>query len=222
VAAFSKVVLELLAAGAPSTLVEKASSALTDEIAHAKLSFAIARLYAGESQYFEPSKFPLTSAGSQALVESAGDRTKLASSTAREGCIEETLSAIDLTEKASRADDALVRDVLVSIARDEARHAGLAWATVAWALREDASIWPSVVESFESGLKVVQRNQQGEAAEQRRSVGESVLAVWVQSIGSGQGLSFDSTLAIPGLSPLSHSLLLDIVHEFDLISGSML
>src|SRR5436190_13763000 len=52
----------------------------------------------------------------------------------REGCIGETVAALEAREALARASDPAVRAVLARIARDEARHAELAWRTVAWAL----------------------------------------------------------------------------------------
>ena len=54
--------------------------------------------------------------------------------TIREGCIGETLAALEATEAAANATDPAVRAVLVQIAADEERHALLAFRYVAWAI----------------------------------------------------------------------------------------
>jgi hypothetical protein len=64
VASFSRVSLELLAAGAPSELVELAHRAALDEVHHAQLCFTLASAYAGEDT--APGPFPLGKRGSPA------------------------------------------------------------------------------------------------------------------------------------------------------------
>jgi hypothetical protein len=49
-----------------------------------------------------------------------------------EGCVGETFGALLLTWQAERAEDPRVRRALAAIARDEARHAALAWEVWAW------------------------------------------------------------------------------------------
>jgi len=57
-----------------------------------------------------------------------------------EGCIGETLAALDAGEGASSATDPHVRAALSTIARDEARHAELAWRFLDWALAQRPSL----------------------------------------------------------------------------------
>ena len=128
VAAFSRFSLELLAVGAPSDLVALAHEAALDEVRHARACFALASAYLGEQ--VEPAQFPF--AGS---VEVSSDLADVAARAVREGCVGETLAAALAAEQAARASDTAVRDVLAGIAEDEARHAELAWRTVAWAIK---------------------------------------------------------------------------------------
>jgi hypothetical protein len=128
VASFSRASLALLAAGAPADLVEDTHRAALDEVRHAQLCFALASAYGGEA--IAPGPFPLggevrVSAGFAALVES----------TVEEGCLGETVAAVIAAEQLARAVDPAVRAALARIAADEARHAELAWRTVAWAVR---------------------------------------------------------------------------------------
>jgi hypothetical protein len=51
----------------------------------------------------------------------------------REGCVGETLGAIEAADAAAGCENPAVRDVLTRIAQDEAAHAALAWRTVQWA-----------------------------------------------------------------------------------------
>ncbi len=129
VASFARVSLELLAVGAPGDLVELAHRAALDEIVHARLCFALASAYAGES--VAPGAFPL---GAEVCV--GASLAEVAASTFAEGCVGETVAAVVAAEQLARATDPAVREALARIAADEARHAELAWRTVAWALRE--------------------------------------------------------------------------------------
>ncbi len=127
VASFARFSLALLAAGAPAELVTLAHRAALDEVRHAQLCFALASAYAGES--VGPGPFPVGE-----RVEVGGGLAALAASTVREGCVGETVAAVVAAEQLARATDPAVRAALTRIADDEARHAELAWRTVAWAL----------------------------------------------------------------------------------------
>src|SRR5262249_20073191 len=87
VAAFGRLALELMAAGAPAELVTRAHQAALDEVRHARLCFALASAYAGAP--VGPGAFPF--AGS---VEVVADLAAIAARTAREGCIGETLASV--------------------------------------------------------------------------------------------------------------------------------
>ena len=131
-----------MAVGAPAELVAAAHQAALDEVRHARLCFALAEGYRGVP--VAPSPFPF-----DGHVTVSADLAALAASTAREGCIGETLSALIATEQLAHATDPAVRRALEIIARDESRHAELAWRTVAWALEEgDARVRMAVVEVF--------------------------------------------------------------------------
>jgi hypothetical protein len=131
VASFARFALDLMAVGAPAELVEDAHRAAIDEVKHARLSFALAAAYGGEE--IAPGPFPVapptTSDGAATLLS-------LAVATAAEGCVDETIQAVLAEERAARATDPAVRAALETIAADEARHAELAWRTVAWAVCE--------------------------------------------------------------------------------------
>jgi hypothetical protein len=139
VASFARFSLELLAAGAPSDLVAAAHEAALDEIEHARLCFALASAYAGMD--VAPGPFPL---GGQ--VRLGAGLAGLAASTVVEGCVGETVAAVIAAEQLARATDPAARAALARIAADEARHAELAWRTVAWALRAGGSEVMAAVE----------------------------------------------------------------------------
>jgi hypothetical protein len=128
VASFGRFALELLAVGAPSELIEQAHQAAIDEVRHARLCLGLASAYAGAT--VAPARFPF-----DGRVEVDANLATVAARAAREGCIGETLAAIQAAEQLAHAEDPAVRAALAVIAEDEARHAELAWRTVAWALR---------------------------------------------------------------------------------------
>lgn len=127
IAAFARFLLQLLNAGAPAELVEAAASALADETRHARLCFAAASHYAGG---------PI---GPGVLdVSGSLDEPGLANAlltALREGCVDETVAAIEAAEAAAHAEDPVIRAMLERISTDETRHAELAWRFAAWALR---------------------------------------------------------------------------------------
>lgn len=128
VASFSRFSLDLMAAGAPADLVEAAHLAALDEIRHTRLCLALASVYRGAA--IEPG--PLACDGALPVI---ADLPALAAAAAREGCVGETIAAVIAAEQLAAATDPAVREALAVIARDEARHAELAFRTVAWAIR---------------------------------------------------------------------------------------
>src|SRR4051812_37235819 len=89
IASFSVFALQLLAVGAPASLVEGAHRAALDEGEHAKLAFRLASRYAGEP--LAPGPLPL----GDIAVALGSDLEALATSTAREGCVGETVGAVE-------------------------------------------------------------------------------------------------------------------------------
>ena len=139
VASFARFSLALLAAGAPAELVEQSHRAALDEVRHARLCFALASAYAGTA--IAPGPFPL---GGEVQVGTS--LAAVAASTVEEGCIGETVAALVAAEQLSVATDPAVRAALAVIAADEARHAELAWRTVAWAVQTGGDVVRAAVE----------------------------------------------------------------------------
>jgi hypothetical protein len=141
IAAFARFALQLLALGAPADLVEAANAAIAEETAHARLAFAVASAFAGRAL----SPGPLS-------IDGALEATSLEDvvvATIREGCIGETVSAVQATEALSYVTDPALRQVLARIADDETRHAQLAWRFVQWALEiGDAELRSAVRAEF--------------------------------------------------------------------------
>jgi hypothetical protein len=130
VAAFARFVLQLLGLGAPAELIADATSAMQDEVRHAQDCFRLARRYAAHDA--GPGPLPLEGAfASTELCE-------VIVGTVLEGCIGETVAAIEAAEALQHCADPAARSVLARIAADETRHAELAWRCVAWALERAA------------------------------------------------------------------------------------
>jgi hypothetical protein len=124
VAAFARFTLHLLALGAPPDLILASQQATADETTHARCAFALASAYGARP------------VGPDALaLDGAMDGFDLASFVTTllcEGCIGETVAAIEAREALDHARDPAVRAILATVADDEQRHAELAWRTLAW------------------------------------------------------------------------------------------
>lgn len=125
VAAFARFTLQLLGLGAPMELVERSNAAQADETAHTSMAFALASAYAGSS--LGPSALDLAGA----LPEL--DLRRVLADTIREGCVGETLAAVEAEHASKLARDPMLREALERVAADETRHAELAWRFVRWA-----------------------------------------------------------------------------------------
>lgn len=148
IASFSLFALALLSVGAPPGLIEGAHKAAMDEVDHAKLAFRLASRFAGQS--LAPGPLPMADTG--ALGSSIEE---LAVSTAREGCVGETVGAVEARAALVRATDDEVRRVLGVVERDESAHAELAWQTVRWAIdRGGGSVRDAVAAAFRHELEV--------------------------------------------------------------------
>jgi hypothetical protein len=115
--AFEDLARELEAFGAPRSLSRRALIAARDEARHARV---VGRL-AGGTPTVRQRKLP-----PRGLVAFAVEN-------ARAGCVLETFAALEARHAATIATDAAFRRRMGPIARDEARHAELAYAVDAWA-----------------------------------------------------------------------------------------
>ncbi len=141
VAAFARFTLQLLALGAPPGLVADAQAAALDELEHARLCFGLASAYAGRP--LGPGPLPVDGALADMSLEGAVLTAVV------EGCVGETLAALEAAEAREWAREGAARDALSVIVGDEARHAELAWRFVAWGLeRGGAPLRAAVGEAF--------------------------------------------------------------------------
>jgi hypothetical protein len=98
-----------------------------DEVEHARACFGLAARYSA----LERGPAPLSAAG----VQVAASLWHAALAAFHEGCVAETVAALQARASLERARDPEVRRALTRIAADEARHAELAWRFVAWAMQ---------------------------------------------------------------------------------------
>ncbi|MBX3231010.1 MAG: ferritin-like domain-containing protein [Labilithrix sp.] len=127
--AFADLAARLRELGAPRALIERAEEARRDEVRHAALARELAARHGGEV------KTPVV-----AHAAAPGDALAFAIENAVEGCVREAFGAVVSAFQAANAADPRIRTAFASIARDEARHAELAFAIDGWlAARLDAA-----------------------------------------------------------------------------------
>jgi hypothetical protein len=112
---------ELHALGAPRRLQRRALASAGDEVRHARVMSALARRHGGVPAPVRVERRPLRPLEEVALENAV------------EGCVRETYGALVATWQASVAPDRRVRAAMARIARDETRHAELAWDVMRWA-----------------------------------------------------------------------------------------
>ena len=181
IAAFARFALQLLSLGAPPQLVERTQAAMADETHHTRLAFALASRYAGAGLG------PGVLRTDDALL--AGSEEQILRLTIREGCIGETVAAMEAAEALEGARDEAVRDVLKTVATDEAKHAELAWQFLKWR----ASIDPV-------GVAVVLREELSRAmtsAATGESSAESIARTDAANDGDGDALRAHGMLDEP-------------------------
>lgn len=148
VPAFAAFTIALMSNNAPPELVQDALSAAQDEVRHAMTSFEVASLLLGETM--EPGPMPPSS------LSFDHDVKALAVAAAKEGCVDETLSAlvaglevdfeIEQNPNISEQTKAILKEKMRTIALEETNHSGLAWRTVRWACSVDPDACKAVQE----------------------------------------------------------------------------
>lgn len=145
IAAFARFSLQLLSLGAPAELVESCTRAIADETAHARVCFELASRYGGAA--VGPTALPLDGCLD---VSSLDEIVEL---TIAEGCVGETLAALEAAEAAEQASDATVRAALLRIAADERNHAELAFRFVRWAVTSHPRLLARVEAAFAAHVR---------------------------------------------------------------------
>lgn len=132
VASFARFALQLVGLGAPPELLVDTTSAMRDEVEHARVMFGLASADGDED--VGPGALVVGHAGL-----GAHDLVSVADDVMREACIAETFAAVELAEAARGARAPERRGLLETIAADELRHAALGWRFMKWALAKASS-----------------------------------------------------------------------------------
>jgi len=144
VASFARVTLELMSVGAPSDLLHDVQMAADDEIRHAQSAFALASRFAG----VDLSPGPLPTAG---VLPRQGMATIL-EGLIREACVGETVGVAEARAGLLGCTDPMTCAALEAIVADEARHATLAWRTLAWMLDRRPDLVHVAEAAFSEGV----------------------------------------------------------------------
>jgi hypothetical protein len=107
-------------------LLEACNRALADETAHARSCFALASAYGGTA--VGPARLDID----QCFEDTS--TVAIAKLVLREGCLGETVAALEAVAAAESASDPAVKRTLERIARDEREHAELAFQFLRWVL----------------------------------------------------------------------------------------
>lgn len=146
IAAFAEIGMTLLAYGAPARLVARSQAAMADELRHARLALGCASLASATPLGFGTIDLQRVAAApslEQALIAAV-----------IEGCVGETVAALELAAYAAEARTEALRSSLGNVAREESEHAALAWAFVAWGLCKAGSDAPSLRARLASAFEV--------------------------------------------------------------------
>lgn len=168
IASFARFTLQLLAIGAPADLVAGAQAAALDEVQHTRLAFDLASAYAAFP--VGPGLFALTDAMPSLTP---GD---ILHSLIDEACVTETLGIAKLYEQAESESDPVVAGILRRLARDETRHAALAWRALRWILGEYPELLPEARAQLSTLLARAQYRQNPAVDEVIRPIVAAVLA----------------------------------------------
>ncbi len=118
--AFEILATELGAHRAPSALIQAARTAIADETRHAGVVGRLAVSRGAVPPALHVKRGPVRNLEATATENAV------------EGCVRETYAALLAYRQARAAADPEIRAAMAGIARDEARHAALAWAVDAW------------------------------------------------------------------------------------------
>jgi len=130
VASFALLVQKLLAVSAPPELVLEACDCAREEIEHAKLSYALASAYSGSPK--DPGSYD------PHVVAVNPDLNDLVVTTIKEGCIAETISALEAKQESEEQDlDPVLKKVFEQLAKEEAHHSAFAYKVVKWAIEKE-------------------------------------------------------------------------------------
>lgn len=129
VPAFVQLADQLERVDGPRSLVARAHQAADDELRHAIGTARASMAYGGSPIALGP-----VSPNTRAPLEADAALVRLAVESWVDGCLGEGKAALGAAREAERAPQAEMRALQETIARDEARHAELAWDVLAWTM----------------------------------------------------------------------------------------
>ncbi len=132
VASFSRLALDLMALGAPPSLIAAAQRDALDEVRHAELCFSLARSVDGRAE--SPGAFPAAGRTRPLSRVRAVALSTLAVDSLVDGALHEGTSARVIASLARRCAHEGIAATLREIAADEGRHAAHGWDVVEWCL----------------------------------------------------------------------------------------
>jgi len=134
VAAFARLTLDLMALGAPPSLIRAANEDALDEIRHTELCFSLAAALDG--QPIGPAPFQQAQRVGALPRRRSLALAKLAVDSLVDGALHEGVSARVIVKLSRRCAVPAIRAALKEIAADEGRHAAHGWAVARWCLEE--------------------------------------------------------------------------------------
>jgi len=134
VAAFSRLSLDLMALGAPASLVASAHADALDEVRHAELCFSLASAIDGQKR--SPAAFPAAARARTLPAVRALALAVLAVDSLVDGALHEGVSARVVARLSRSCAEPTIRGLLKQIAVDEGRHAAHGWDVVEFCLAE--------------------------------------------------------------------------------------
>lgn len=170
IGAFAQLSLELLAVGAPATLLRRTQQAALDEIKHAELCFALATKFSGVPLRAGPLPLPHE-------IHLSYDLSVIAVEALLDGLVKGSLAAAETRARLRCNTDDEERAALRVIARDEASHAELAEAIVAWCVETGGPTVVSAVLAAADQIEAVPTPRAldaNAAARIRRSVSQRI------------------------------------------------
>ena len=143
IASFAAFTIQLMTNNAPPDLIADSLQAAMDEFRHARTSFDMASFFLQKN--VSPGQLPATSLSFEQNL------SHLAFGVAKEGCVDETVSALLAASEVMMFDLHKIdkpgswKDKVTVITKEEANHSALAWRTIFWACNEDRALCDRII-----------------------------------------------------------------------------
>ncbi len=144
IASFARFSLELLALGAPPSLLLAVQKAGADEVVHAQRAYAMASAYSGEPT--GPGRLNMTG------VRPNTDEVDIVRALVVEACVGETIAAAEAMALAGMVTDPALKALYTQVSEDESRHAELGYRSLAWLLSVHPELTSVAQETFAIAL----------------------------------------------------------------------